>query len=145
PAAAESGALSGYDIDSRPEAETSSMTAYDTGAMPAFGTAPTFGTAAPPAFDARAPPAADRGAPPALHRGAAPACGTPTPASALRRVWPWPPAGPWRGVAVPRGSTAPRQHRRRTRCSRTVPRPAANARSPRGRPATATICLSGPP
>ena len=47
-------APSGYDIDSRSEAETSSMSAYDTGSMPAFGTgaapafgaAPTFGTGA---------------------------------------------------------------------------------------------------
>ena len=72
-APAESGALSGYDIDSRSEAETSSMSAYDTGAMPAFGTAPTFGTGAPPAFDSGAPPAFDRGAAPAFDSGPAPA------------------------------------------------------------------------
>ena len=72
-APAESGALSGFDIDSRSEAETSSMTAYDTGAMPAFGTAPTFGTGAPPAFDSGAPPAFDRGAAPAFDSGPAPA------------------------------------------------------------------------
>ena len=71
-APAESGALSGFDIDSRSEAETSSMTAYDTGAMPAFGTAPTFGTGAPPAFDSGAPPAFDRGAAPAFDSGPAP-------------------------------------------------------------------------
>ena len=80
-APAESGTLSGYDIDSRSEAETSSMSAYDTGAMPAFGTgaapvfgaAPTFGTGAPPAFDGGAPPAFDSGAPPAFDSGPAPA------------------------------------------------------------------------
>jgi signal transduction histidine kinase len=70
-APAESGALSGYDIDSRSEAETSSMSAYDTGAMPAFGAAPTFGTGAPPASDAGATPAFGSGAPPAFDKGAA--------------------------------------------------------------------------
>ncbi len=66
-------AESGYDIDSRSEAETNSMSAYDTGAMPAFGAAPTFG--APPAFDSgAAPPAFDSGAaPPAFDSGPAPA------------------------------------------------------------------------
>jgi hypothetical protein len=90
PAPAEPGPLSSYDIDSRSEAETSSLTAYDTGAMPAFGTgaappafgtAPTFGTSAPPAFDSGAAPAFgtgapsafDSGAPPAFDSGAAPA------------------------------------------------------------------------
>jgi hypothetical protein len=72
-APAESGALSGFDIDSRSEAETSSMTAYDTGAMPAFGTAPTFGTGAPPAFDRGAAPAFDSGPAPAFDSSPAPA------------------------------------------------------------------------
>jgi signal transduction histidine kinase len=78
PVPGESGALSGYDIDSRSEAETSSMSAYDTGAMPAFGTAPTFGTAAPPApdsdiappFGSDGPPAFGSGVPPAFDKGA---------------------------------------------------------------------------
>jgi signal transduction histidine kinase len=80
-APAESGTPSGFDIDSRSEAETSSMSAYDTGAMPAFGTgagpvfgtAPTFGTGAPPAFDSGAAPAFGTGAPPAFDSGAPPA------------------------------------------------------------------------
>jgi signal transduction histidine kinase len=81
-AQAESGALSGYNIDSRSEAETSSMSAYDTGSMSAFGTAPTFGTGAPPAFDSGAPPGFDRGAPPGFDRGATPTFGLgSTPAS----------------------------------------------------------------
>jgi len=87
--AAESGALPGYDIDSRSEAETSSMSAYDTGSMsavdasapPAFGTAPTFGTgvprgsdsAAPAAFDGGAPSPFDSGAPAEFDSGPAPA------------------------------------------------------------------------
>ena len=72
-APAESGTLSGYDIDSRSEAETSSMSAYDTGAMPAFGTgaAPAFGTGAAPAFGTGAPPAFDSGAAPAFDSGTA--------------------------------------------------------------------------
>ena len=82
-APAESGTLSGYDIDSRSEAETSSMSAYDTGAMPAFGTgaapafgtgaAPTFGTGAPPAFDSGTAPAFDGSPAPAFDLGSTPA------------------------------------------------------------------------
>jgi signal transduction histidine kinase len=80
PAPAESGALSGYDLDNRPEAETSSMPAYDTGSMPAvdasappvFGTAPTFGTGARRGSDTGAIPAFDPGAVPAFDSGAAP-------------------------------------------------------------------------
>jgi len=72
-APAESGTLPGYDIDSRSEAETSSMSAYDTGAMPAFGAAPTFGTGAPSAFDSGAPPAFDSGTAPAFDSSPAPA------------------------------------------------------------------------
>jgi signal transduction histidine kinase len=69
----ESGTLSGYDIDSKSEAETSSMSAYDTGAMPAFGTgaAPAFGTGAAPAFGTGAAPAFGTGAPPEFDSGAA--------------------------------------------------------------------------
>ena len=78
-APAESGALSRYDIDSRSEAETSSMTAYDTGAMPAFGAAPTFGTGVPPALDKGAPRGFDSGAPSAPDSGAAPAFGSGAP------------------------------------------------------------------
>jgi len=76
PAPAESGALSGYDIDSRSEAETSSMTAYDTGSMSAFD------TSAPPAFGTSAPPASASGATPAFGTGtgAAPAFGSEVPA-----------------------------------------------------------------
>jgi signal transduction histidine kinase len=72
-APAESGTLSGYDIDSGSEAETNSLSAYDTGAMPAFGTgaAPTFGP--PPAFDSGAAPAFDSGPAPAFDSGPAPA------------------------------------------------------------------------
>jgi signal transduction histidine kinase len=90
PAPAESGALSGYDIDSMSEAETSSMSAYDTGSIPAvdasappaFGTAPTFGTGAtresdsgatPPAFDSGAAPAFNLGSIPATEKEGAPA------------------------------------------------------------------------
>jgi signal transduction histidine kinase len=88
-APAESPALSGYDLDSRPEAETSSMPAYDTGSMPAldasappvFGTAPTFGTGArgsdssatTPAFGSGTTPAFDSGAAPAFDLGSIPA------------------------------------------------------------------------
>ena len=69
--AAESGARSGYDIDSRSEAETSSMSAYDTGSMsavdasapPAFGTAPTFGTGVPRGSDSGAPASVRRRCP----------------------------------------------------------------------------------
>ena len=76
--AAESGALPGYDIDSRSEAETSSMSAYDTGSMsavdasapPAFGTAPTFGTGVPRGSDSAAPAAFDGGAPSPFDSGA---------------------------------------------------------------------------
>jgi signal transduction histidine kinase len=75
--AAESGALPGYDIDSRSEAETSSMSAYDTGSMsavdasapPAFGTAPTFGTGVPRGSDSAAPAAFDGGAPSPFDSG----------------------------------------------------------------------------
>ena len=74
---AESGALPGYDIDSRSEAETSSMSAYDTGSMsavdasapPAFGTAPTFGTGVPRGSDTAAPSPFDSGAPSPFDSG----------------------------------------------------------------------------
>jgi len=107
-ATAESGAPSGYDIDSRSEAETSSMSAYDTGAMPAFGAAPTFGTGAPPPFDSGAPPALDRGAAPAFDSGAPPAFDLGSPpasdkdgASALEDSPPPAPAGPPPGYGAP--------------------------------------------
>ncbi|HXZ72183.1 MAG TPA: nitrate- and nitrite sensing domain-containing protein [Streptosporangiaceae bacterium] len=78
PAPAESGALAGFDIDSRSEAETSSMSAYDTGSMPAVdaGAAPPFSTGAAPPFGTGAPPPFGTGAAPTFDTGAAPAFGT---------------------------------------------------------------------
>jgi signal transduction histidine kinase len=78
PAPAESGALTGFDIDSRSEAETSSMSAYDTGSMSAVdtGAAPPFSTGAAPAFGTGAPPPFGTGAAPTFDTGAAPAFGT---------------------------------------------------------------------
>ncbi|HEY1344771.1 MAG TPA: nitrate- and nitrite sensing domain-containing protein [Streptosporangiaceae bacterium] len=86
PAPAKPGAMTGFDIDSKSEAETSSMSAYDTGSMSAVdtGAAPPFSTDAPPAFGAGAPAPFGTGATPTFGTGATPTfdLGT-TPASGL--------------------------------------------------------------
>jgi hypothetical protein len=78
--------MTGFDIDSKSEAETSSMSAYDTGSMSAVdtGAAPPFSTDAPPAFGAGAPAPFGTGATPTFGTGATPTfdLGT-TPASGL--------------------------------------------------------------
>ena len=112
--------LSGYDIDSRSEAETSSMSAYDTGAMPAFGAAPTFGTGARQRSTLVPPPAFDSGRP----AGVRPRRRAPVRQRCRAIVRPRPHPGPRARMARPRGRTARRQHRRRRRSPSTAaPRP----------------------
>ena len=105
PAPAESGALAGFDIDSRSEAETSSTSAYDTGSMSALdtGAAPPFSTDAPPAFGTGAPAPFGTGAAPTFGTGAAPTfdLGT-TPAEGASVLGDGSPTAPAEGpLAVP--------------------------------------------